>query len=143
VAGVGTPPAQYTIKTMYKKIDDAYEPNDTREMAKPITIGTPITASLYAGFRSGSLKPAELADWYSVTAAAGDLTASVENVPTNITAHVRIFDSTGKEVEYKIGANTGANVSVTAMGITAGTYQIGVEDFAVAPDGFARADTPG
>ena len=74
---------KYTLTAAYTKIADAFEPNDTREIAKPITLGTPITAALFSGYQSSALKMDEYKDFYNVTLAAGTVTAKVSNTPTD------------------------------------------------------------
>jgi hypothetical protein len=80
-AGWNRPP-KYTMKITYMKVDDTFEPNDTRDTAKPITLGTPVTPSFTDGFISAtSIDDEDVRDWYTWSAPSGNLTAKVESVP--------------------------------------------------------------
>jgi hypothetical protein len=142
-AGANDGPAKYTLKVTFTKVADMYEPNDTKETAKPITLGTPIMAFMHQGFQAGAIKVEDVVDWYSVTAAAGDVTVKVENVPTNLEADVFIYDSTGK-MARGYSSNDGANAMVTLMGVAAGPVYIQVQPFFIGADAFIeRAKAPG
>jgi hypothetical protein len=133
VAGFGTvnnAPAPYTMKVSYTKVDDALEPNNTKDTAKAITLGAPVTGFLFEGIKTTPVKVEDVSDWYSVTGAAGNLTVTVENVPANLTAYVEIYDSANK-MAYGYSGNDGANATVTLMGAAAGPYKILVRPFVV------------
>jgi hypothetical protein len=139
---VGSAPTRYTMKVTYTKVADAYEPNNTRDTAKTITIGTPVMAYMFEGVKALPLKAEDVVDWYTVMAAAGNLTVTVESVPSDMTAFVHIFDPTGKEV-YGYGPNDGANATVMVMNGPAGAYKIQVHPFGVRPAlFFDKAATP-
>jgi hypothetical protein len=121
-------PMKYTLNITYMKVDDAYEPNNTMDTAKPITLATPVMAYMFEGFRTAKMDEKDIGDWYSVPAAAGNLTVTVESVPTNMTAFIEIYDSANK-MEYGYGPNDGANATATLMGAAAGTYKIFVHPF--------------
>lgn len=141
-AEVGRAPATYTMKSTYTRIADTFEPNDTRETAKPITLGMPIMAYLFAGHRTARIEPSETADWYSVMAAAGVLKIKVENVPTNLTGIVEVFGPDGRMVGQRLGGNNGANVEDEIRDLPAGLYRIGVASFALAPVSFGKTPRP-
>ncbi len=141
-AEVGKAPAKYTLKTTYTKVDDRYEPNDTRATAKPITAGMPIMAYLHAGHRSARITPDDVADWYTVTLAAGTATVKLVNVPTNLTAVVEVYDGAGKMLIQAFGPNNGANVDKEATIVTPGPHQVMVTSFSLAPDGFGKSPRP-
>jgi hypothetical protein len=140
-AGVNNPPARYTMKVSYTKVADAQEPNNTRETAKPITLGAPVMGYMFEGTSDVPMKAEETVDWYTVTAAAGNLTATIEMVPANYTCYVQIIDSAGKS-DYALGPNDGANCTMTLKEAAAGAYRIQVRPFFVRPgDFFDRAMT--
>jgi len=140
---VGSAPTPYTMKVTYTKVDDAQEPNNTRDTARMITLGTPVTAYMFEGVKALPMKAEDVVDWYTVMAAAGNLTVTVESVPSTMTAFVHIFDPTGKEV-YGYGPSDGANATVTSMNGPAGAYKIQVHPFGVRPASFFdKAATPG
>ena len=129
-------PSKYTLKVTYTKVDDTYEPNDTRDTAKPITIGTPINAFIHDGFITAPIDDDSVRDWYTVTVAAGNLTAKVENVPMNLSAWVEIVDPAGK-IEYAYSANNGADATLALpYAVAAGTFRISVKPFVVPADLF-------
>jgi hypothetical protein len=133
-------PTKYTLNVTYTKVDDAQEPNETVDSAKPITLGAPVTGYLFGGVRTVPQKVEASADWYTVMAGAGNLTATVENVPSNLTAYVRIIDPAGMD-EYGLSPNDGANVTVTKMNGTAGAWKILVQYFSEKADfAFDRAE---
>jgi hypothetical protein len=142
-AEVARAPARYTIKTTYRKVDDAHEPNDSAATAKPIMLGTPVTAYLHAGPKMAKLAPEDVSDWYSVTLAAGPVSLKMSNVPMNVTAFVGVIDSTGKKVYTGTSANNGANIDAMMEVSTGGTHVIHVTSFALAPVAYARAPRAG
>jgi len=132
-----TEPHKYTLKITYTKVPDAFEPNDTRAMAKPITVGTPVMAYLYTGYRSSMLAPAEYMDWYTVQLAAGTATVKFSDPPPDVRGDVHLLNSDGEELaggsrEYTL--TSGANVTVSMKAVTAGTYFVSVGIFSSAPD---------
>lgn len=141
---------KYTMKASYTKVDDTFEPNDTQATAKPLTLGTPVNAYMFTGYKGGSIGEAEYADWYSVTLAGTTINASIENVPTDVEIYMELFDAGGTSILYEIGANPGANKTLTKTGLTAGTYSLLLKPFApnssmsygkgaTPPDHFTRA----
>jgi hypothetical protein len=128
-------PSKYTLKVSYMKVDDAYEPNNTRDTAKPITLGTPINAFIHDGFITAQVDDEDVRDWYTVTAGPGNLTAKVENVPMNMSAWVEIVDAAGK-LDYAYSSNNGSDATLTVMGVAAGTFRISVKPFVVPGDLF-------
>ena len=130
---------RYTMKGTYVPIADAYEPNDTKETAKPIALTTPIMASLSAGYVQDPYKGEAFADWYSVPLAAGSVTIKLANVPTDIYGDVHLYDPNGESVDEKYSDTKGANVMLTATAMTAGTYTLAIEPFAGGPPAAGEA----
>jgi hypothetical protein len=146
------PPARYTLRTTYRKLEDAHEPNDTRDTAKAITVGAPVMAYLTAGFKGGQLREQDWEDWYSVMLAPGAAMVKVENVPSNLQVQVHVFDAAmNREVGRAIGNNDGASATaMVPMTTPGGQYRIRVTVFvppaqAIAammpPDNFTRPYT--
>jgi hypothetical protein len=126
-------PFRYTIKATFTKVNDAYEPNDTRATAKPITVGVPITAFSFAGFTTGhsgydngKQGGAPTADWYKVDLAAGMLKATVENTASDVRVLFALYDGLGTERIRSDGLTYGAGASLT-FAATAGTYFLAVQ----------------
>jgi hypothetical protein len=133
-------PTPYKLNLTYTKVDDAQEPNESVDAPKAITLGAPVTGYLFGGLRTVPPKEEALFDWYTVMGAAAPITATVENVPSNMTVYIKIIDPTGHEATA-IGSNDGANVTVTKMDGTAGAYKVLVQPFTVqSADFFGHAD---
>jgi hypothetical protein len=135
----GRAPYRYTMKMAYVPIADAYEPNDTKETAKPIALGTPIMASLSAGYILDPYKGEAFADWYSVPLTVGPATIKLANVPTDILGDIQLFDPNGESVDEMYTTTAGANVMLTADVKTAGTHKLVVQPFAGGPKAAGEA----
>jgi xylan 1,4-beta-xylosidase len=61
----------FDMSATFVPIDDAYEPNDLRTTAASIPVGTPITATPFAGYTSKSSSSLFMYDYYKVTVPAG------------------------------------------------------------------------
>ena len=125
-------PFRYTIKASYTKINDTYEPNDTRAAAKPISVGTPISAYAFGGFTTGHtgvantrLGAVPTADWYKVEITGAMLKATVENTAGDVHIALLAYDSLGVEKARADSNTLGAGTSVM-IPATAGTYYIQV-----------------
>lgn len=139
-------PYKYTMQTTYTKVNDAYEPNDTRAEAKAMTLGTPVNGTLFAGYSNGSAPgDDDYADWFSVTLAANKaVQVKLENVPTSLNGHLVLYDNGGTEIAGLYSANEGASVTldVTADKIpTAGTYYVLAKKIFVTGDAAGKGDT--
>ena len=91
----GQTPFRYTMLAAYTPLADAYEPNDTKDTAKPIPLGTPIMAFQSTGYIGAPYEGEAFADWYTVPLAAGTVTVKMTNVPTDIRGEIYVFDSEG------------------------------------------------
>jgi len=129
----GTALYRYTMKATYVPLADAYEPNDTKDTAKPIALATPIMAFLSAGYIAEPYKGEAFVDWYSVPLAVGAATIKLANMPTDIAGDVQLFDPRGEKVGEMYTTTNGANVMLTADVMTAGTYKLMVEPFSGGP----------
>jgi hypothetical protein len=118
----------------YTPLADPYEPNDTRDTAKPIPLGTPITAFESTGYVGAPYDGAAFADWYSVPLAAGTVTIKMSNVPTDIRGDIYLFDPDGTQVNEAYTIDEGANVMLmSAAADVAGTYKIQIVPFGGGP----------
>jgi hypothetical protein len=149
-------PYRYTLKASYTKINDANEPNDTRDMAKTIALGTETTGLFYSGFKGMKIADTEYEDWYAVTLEAGKtVTIKVLDVATNVRPQVELFDPDSTEVNdagmYNI--TPGGSINVTAPKppasgppatlTKAGVYKLKVDIFSVLPEASDKLDSPG
>ena len=118
-------PYAYTLNMAYTKLDDSFEPNDTRDSPTAITKGTAIDAYVFAGHTLGS-PPASAAydDWYSVPLAMGTTTVKLENVPTDTYGDLKLFDAGGKELGHEYQTTQGASVTLSYLAPVDGTYYV-------------------
>jgi hypothetical protein len=126
-------PFRYTMNAVYTGVVDLYEPNDTKDAAKPIAVATPITAYQTAGYVEDPYAPEAFADWYSVVLKAGATVVKMSTVPTDIMGDIHLFDPEGAEVHEEYSTTPGANVTLMKEVATAGTYTISVTPFGGAP----------
>jgi hypothetical protein len=134
-------PARYTFKAVYSKLDDTFEPNDTRETAKALVLSTPVMAFFFSGFRGGDIKAEEYQDWFSVTLAAGPTTIKVDNVATDVLPQVTLLDPMGDTVAVSDNYNLtpGGSLNAKATITTAGSYRVMIDTFSIQPDAANRS----
>lgn len=142
----------YTLKVDFAPINDTFEPNDTRDSAKPIQVQVPVTAYLFSGFDQGVPLEAEYDDWYVVDLQAGPATIAVASVPLNAQPRLQIFNmmtnvAVGSSPAY--GANVGASFNSKMSIANAGKYYLRMDayilggptagvDRQMIPDNFTR-----
>ena len=126
----------YNINAKYTAIVDTFEPNNTTADAKPIVVGTPITASAAAPSAKAQLQPGEDSDFYKVTLAGGDATVTMSNVPADYLCEVIVLDSAGASVNENDSTTPGATCTLALTGLAAGSYFVQVAPFS----GTVRAD---
>ena len=126
---------RYTFKATYTKLADAYEPNDTRESAKPIPLGTPISAFMFAGHKTSAVASEEFTDWYSFTLGAGMVNIRVDDVPSNVRVEAFLYDADGTKVDAPRMSNDnfGGSFDVTTKVITPGPHRLELGTFPPAP----------
>lgn len=119
---------KYDLTLVYTKIVDTFEPNNTRETAKPITKGTPITASPAIPAVAEVPTDAEGDDWYSLDLAGGATTVTLSNVPSEFWAGVELRNAGGDVIAQKPGSDKGASITleVPAGDVTPGSYRVRV-----------------
>jgi hypothetical protein len=135
---------RYNLRASYRKVNDTYEPNDTRDSAKPITIGTPVSAFLFTGHRAEAVDSAEFNDWYSFTLAAGTVTIKVTDVPGNVRPDVMLYDSENTMVQAAHMSNptSGGGINVTTTVTKPGPHRLVLGTFPPAPDTAGKSMTP-
>jgi hypothetical protein len=124
-------PFEYTFAVSYTKIDDPYEPNDTRDTPKPIALGQAVTAYYFSGYKLSSAVSDQ--DWYSVELTAGPLTASLTNVATNEKLQLDITNAANETMKLGSSASLGSNVTAMYNVPAPGTYRISVIPFTFVP----------
>jgi hypothetical protein len=124
----------YDMTLGYTKVDDAYEVNNTREQATPVTLASEVEATFLA--TQGSGEENAQVDWYKIdiASAPASIVANVSNVPTNTDCEITMFNSAFEEVGLGYANNKGANVTATSSkdGLTAGTYYFKVGNWVAA-----------
>lgn len=143
----------YTVTAAFAAVTDALEPNDTRDAATALTLGTPVTGSFLAGFAAGAPLPAAAThDWFKVTLAAGQkLSVALENVATDVEPTVTVLAPDASEWATESRSTPGQSLLWTSTDPipTAGTWWLDVAPSAAAeeagdgalPDHFSRAYT--
>lgn len=127
-------PFRYTLLAAYTALADAYEPNDIRDTAKPIPLGTAVTAFASTGYVGTPYDGVAFSDWYSVSLAAGMVTLKMSNVPTDIRGDIYLFGPDAQQVDEAYSIDEGANVTLTpADAVPAGTYTVQVVPYAGGP----------
>ncbi len=121
----------YTLKIQYTRVDDAFEPNDDRDNAKPITLGTPITAYCFTGFKTYQINPDDYQDWFEVVLAAGMTTVTINNPTTNWRPQFDMIDSLANPLTPArvIGSTAGASISHMFMVTNPGKYRASIQGY--------------
>jgi hypothetical protein len=134
-------PYKYTLTAGYTKVNDTFEPNDTRDAAKPLTLGAPVMAYFFSGFKGKEIKGEEYQDWFSVTLATGMASIKLENVPTDVRPQIKLLDPTGAMVGVADNYNVtpGGSIITKAMIEMAGPHRVVVDVFSVEPAAAAKA----
>jgi hypothetical protein len=115
----------YTLKIDYTKVDDPSEPNDTRDTPRPITLGTPITAYYFAGYKMGTLSSADYYDYYSIkTDTTGPATVTVQNVANEVSLSAAIYKPGNVFVTSASSPNYGADFTLPVTLQAGTTYNI-------------------
>ncbi len=127
---------RYTLRAGYSRINDPFEPNDTRDTAKPITLGAANAAFMFAGHRSGAVESGAFRDWYSVILGAGMVNVRVDDVPTNVRVEAFLYDADGSMVDAARMANDtfGGSINVTTAVLKPGPHRLELGTFPPAPE---------
>ena len=134
---------KYDMKVAYTKVDDTFEPNQSKADAKPLSKGVGLEAFLSAGLKSARPVDADMDDWYSIDLAAGKASIRLENVPNSLNGMWYLVDNNGTEITSKYGANNGASVINDDVTIdAAGKFFVKVTVFGAPPSSGAESTTP-
>lgn len=107
---------------------DEHEPNNDRESASAIQVGSEVTAQLINPYVSETNQ--QIQDWYRLDLAAGKHTVKVTAVPSDLYPTFAVVDSAGAVLSSNAhGANRGATFSFTFTAEAAGAYFLRVENF--------------
>lgn len=136
-------PTQYSLLAQYHPVSDAHEPNDLRTMATPITVGEPVEAYLFAGWKNSTSIPDEAwHDWYSLNLAVGSSRTVLSIVASDINGSIDLYDSLGAEIESAYSVTQGSSVQLNYAVTTAGKYYVRVGYFTAPKTDGAIVDVP-
>jgi hypothetical protein len=133
----------YTFKAAYSKIADGFEPNDTRDQAKPIGLGMTVSAFIFAGHTSSTVQSDEFKDWYSFTLGAGNVTIKVTDVPSNVRIEGFLYDADGSKVDAPRMSNDnyGGSFDVTTRVLKPGLHRLELGTYPPAPQPYGKGMT--
>jgi hypothetical protein len=120
-------PNPYLLNATFHEIDDPYEPNNLRTQAKPIEVGEPVDAFIFAGWENSTGIPSgDWHDWYSIDLAAGQTRYLLSIVAPETNSVITLFDDLGTELDHHNETTTGSS-NVWDLEITdAGSYFVRV-----------------
>lgn len=136
-------PYGYRLTTGFTAVGDAYEPNDTLADAKPIDVGAPVDAFLFAG--GGATDPlAALDDDYRVSMAGGQMmTVRLESMPTTMAGRLFLYGPDGVEVaRISTGHKGEALTLLPPLPAVGGDYVVRVALFSDPPPAVVDGATP-
>jgi len=114
-AGTATAYA-YRVTSTYAPVADAFEPNDSMDVAAAMSLGIPMQAFIFAGEQGAADNPAAYDDFYRFSAAAEIATIKLDDVPADLAAKVFLLRADGSEVaRVSSGQRGGALSLVTPM----------------------------
>ena len=126
-------PYKYTFAIQYTKVNDTFEPNDTRDIdaSKLLTLGTPISAYYFTGYKSMTINVPDYQDWFVFDLAAGMTTVKIDNPITNWRPLFEIIDALGNPIgaARALGSAAGAAIEHSFMVTTAGRYRAVIQGY--------------
>jgi hypothetical protein len=124
---------KYTFKIQYTRVDDAFEPNDSSagDAPKLITLGTPITAYFFTGFKEMTINADDYQDWFVIDLPAGMTTVAITNRTTNWRPLFDLIDSLGNPLSMarEMGAAAGASINHPFMVTAPGRYRASIKGY--------------
>jgi hypothetical protein len=132
---------KYDLELKYTKLNDTFEPNNTKDAAKDITVGTPVNGFFGGGYRGQELKDEDIDDWFAVDVTAGKVKVNLTDT-SDVSAEVTLFSPTGEQIETKYSTTPGADINlVSPEPVAAGKYRIRVNQFSGKPKCAGNGDT--
>jgi hypothetical protein len=135
----------FDMSATFVPVDDPYEPNDSSATAASISVGTPLTASPFAGYTSSSSTPMlDMADYYKVTLPAGIVRVTLTGAVVGHSLSLTLDDPRSQSFSFAAYGATGSDGSVTISPggpVAAGDYYVFVEaDYAYS--GYGKGTAP-
>jgi hypothetical protein len=118
-------PYAYRLLPEVVAIVDEHEPNDVSGKAKKIGVGKEIKGMLFAGYTGSGPPPTQAYDdWFAVDLQDGDVTVSVEDVPSSLQLRAELWDANKENELLCRGAcsTDGPTLEATASGVKKGSY---------------------
>jgi hypothetical protein len=126
----GTAAVAYKLKAVYSPVNDTYEPNDVRTQGPSITVGTPVSSYLFAGYaNSTGLAANAWEDWYKVSLADGSITIALADLASDMNGAVTLYDNLGVQVASASQGVRGTTVVLTKTGIVAGDFYVKITPY--------------
>ena len=141
-AGNVSAASRYNLNVVYTAVADTFEPNDTRDTAKPLTLGAAANAFFVGGYSTGNPPGAAYDDWYSVPLVAGRaVRVQLSSVATTWSPYVEVYAPDNSEFDSKYVTTDGQSIDQTSPDLVtvAGMYKVRVYSFA----GYPTADGKG
>ncbi len=123
----------YDLGLSYTPFVDTFEPNNRKEDAKAITVGTAIQASFAAVSANAEFTDGDAEDWFKTTVGAGTATIKVSNVASDYGCDVEAYDATGTKIGENYSTTPGANCQLDLVSLLAGEIKLNVHGFASKP----------
>jgi hypothetical protein len=121
----------FDMSATFVPVDDPYEPNDSRATAATLPVGTPITASPFAGYTSNSTSPGlDMYDYYKVALPAGIVKVTLTGAQAGHALSLTLDDPRSQSFSFAAYGATGADGSVTISPsgpVGAGDYYVFVD----------------
>jgi hypothetical protein len=135
-AGSFAAPYKYALEIRYTRVNDAFEPNDNSDGSSPkqITLGMPITAYFFTGFKQMVIDADDYQDWFVVDLPAGMTTVRIDNV-TGWRPQFDMIDAMGNpfSAARKVASAAGASIEHAFMVTTPGMYRAVIQGYASQP----------
>ncbi len=127
------PQYTYDLTTKYTAIADAFEPNQTKETAKALTLNTPIQASAAVHSAEAEIVATDDADYYKFTITGTTATVTLSNAPADYLCDLEMYDSAGADKGSNYSTTEGGNCEIAATELTPGTFYVNVHKFSGTP----------
>jgi hypothetical protein len=140
-----TAPTPYTLTATFTGVNDTNEPNDNNASATPLTVGTPASGYLFAGYESSTAPlDATWEDRFKITLPEGQATITFA-VPPDIDGEIDLYDALGSLITSASDPTKGSSVVLrrTLTSGEAGVCYISVHPYISRPLDGEGSTTPG
>jgi len=138
-------PMAYSLTATFTGVDDTHEPNDDNAHATPITVGTPVSGYIFAGYEDHSA-PADAVwdDRFKITLPEGEMTFTL-TVPPDMDGEIELFNANGSQLDTEADSTLGSTVVLkyTLTSTDAGVCYVSVHPYIHRPLDGTGSTTPG